>query len=127
MVCTRWPSRYGKGIKGDLAESAKWYLRAAERGMAPSQYNLGFLHLMMAQSDTNAATITIRIDSPRAVQETAKALKWIQRAAYSGFAHAVHLLETFPLQVPGMRVGVDGLTSPAGQVRTRHIKIALSG
>ena len=53
--------------------------------------------------------MTIDVDSPTC-QKTAKALTWFRRAAYSGNATAVHMVETFPLQVPGMRVGVDGLS-----------------
>ena len=46
----------------------------------------------------------------------AEALKWLRRAAHSGLVESVQQLERFPLTWPGMRVGVIGLTSPAGKV-----------
>ena len=46
----------------------------------------------------------------------AEALMWFRRAAHAGFGVSVWQLENFRLTHPGMRVGVDGLTSPAGQV-----------
>jgi len=35
----------GSGVKQDYAEAAKWYRKAAERGDARAQYNLGFMYL----------------------------------------------------------------------------------
>jgi len=34
----------GRGVPQDFAEAARWYRRAAERGDAPAQYNLGLAY-----------------------------------------------------------------------------------
>ena len=35
---------HGKGVLKDDNEAAKWYRRAAERGMATAQFNLGLMY-----------------------------------------------------------------------------------
>ena len=34
----------GEGVPQDFKEAAKWYRKAAEQGVAPSQYNLGLMY-----------------------------------------------------------------------------------
>jgi len=81
-----------------MSECLKWHQLAAERGLVGAQHNLGVLHMVGGRKGF------------------AEGMKWFQRAARAGHPEAVVQLEAMPLQSPGMRVSVDGLTSETGQV-----------
>ncbi len=58
--------------RGDYAEAAKWFRKAAEEGDAVAQYNLGNMYS----------------DGKGVPQDDAEALKWCRRAAEQGQADA---------------------------------------
>jgi TPR repeat protein len=60
----------------DLAEAARWYRLAAEKGHAESQYDLGFMLLLGEGEPKN----------------TVEGLKWLERAAEQGEFSAIRLL-----------------------------------
>ena len=63
---------YGEGVLQDYAEAVKWFLRAAKRGHADAQNNLGLMY-----------------DYGEGVpQDYAEAVKWYRRAAEQGYALA---------------------------------------
>ncbi|NVK34060.1 MAG: SEL1-like repeat protein [Rhodobacteraceae bacterium] len=66
----------GQNVPVDLAEAAKWYQKAAEKGLAPAQYRLASLY-----------------EKGRGVtKDPAKARDWYQKAAEAGNAKAMHNL-----------------------------------
>ena len=66
----------GKGVKGDPAGAAQWYLRAAEQGAANAQYNLGVMY-------ENGEGV------PR---DLGQAADWWHAAARQGYAEAQYNL-----------------------------------
>ena len=64
------------GAKKDLAESAKWYRKAAEAGLAKAQFNYG----RMCQKGEGVTTDVI------------EAVKWMRASAEQGFANAQYYL-----------------------------------
>ena len=63
----------GWGVEQSRREAARWYLRAAEKGMPQAQYNLGVLYAG-------------GIDGP---SDKEKALYWLQKADDQGFDLAI--------------------------------------
>ncbi|MBT3815623.1 MAG: sel1 repeat family protein, partial [Methylococcales bacterium] len=63
-----WLYQYGKGVRYDEKEAARWYLRAAEQGSAKGQYNLGALYQFSIRGNKNIA----------------EALQWYLKAANHG-------------------------------------------
>ncbi len=62
----------GKQVRGDFAEAAKWYRKAAEKGFAKAQYNLGVLYEI----------------GQKVPRDDVEAAKWYQKAADQGLADA---------------------------------------
>ena len=62
----------GKGVPQDYVEAVKWYRKAAEKGFAPAQVNLGRMY------DEGAGV----------PQDYAEAVKWVRNAAEQGYAMA---------------------------------------
>ena len=62
----------GEGVPKDEAEAAKWYRKAAEKGLASAQHNLGLCY-----------------DNGEGVpKDEAEAAKWYRKAAEQGYAEA---------------------------------------
>lgn len=96
------------GLKQDYAESVKWFRRAAERGFAPAQYNLGLSHelghgvpaderqafkyyLMAAEQGFAAAQFNVgnMYASGRGIgQDQFEANLWFKQAAEKGIVEA---------------------------------------
>lgn len=76
MVNLGWFHYQGRGVRGNRAEAAVWFARAAEAGSPAAQLQLG---LMLANGDGVAA------DLPRA-------RFWWERAAAAGNEEAQRLL-----------------------------------
>jgi uncharacterized protein len=69
--------RDGQGVKQDFAEAMAWFRKAAERGYAQAQYNLGKMYL--------------KGQGLAADREEAK--KWFTRAANAGYQPARKALD----------------------------------
>lgn len=65
---------HGAGTKQDLAEAAKWYRKAAEKGYPPARFNLGFLLYREGRHG--------------------EAAPWLLSAAEDGVAYAQYLTAT---------------------------------
>jgi TPR repeat protein len=63
----------GEGVPQDLAQAMDWYRKAAERGYADAQYNLGVMY-------ANASGVP---------QDFVQAHKWFSLAAAQGEADAI--------------------------------------
>ena len=63
---------FGQGVPKDSVEAAKWYRKAADQGIAKSQYNLGFIY-------TKGEGVT---------RDKLEAAKWYKKAAEQGNAGA---------------------------------------
>ncbi|GGB48675.1 peptidoglycan-binding protein [Roseibium aquae] len=66
----------GDGVPADLAEAAKWYQIAADKGLAPAQYRLASLY-------EKGRGVELDLDKARA---------WYEKAADAGNAKAMHNL-----------------------------------
>ena len=73
----------GDGVKQNLVESRKWFLKAAERGDAGAQYMASFLY--------------------RSEKDYANAAKWALKAAEQGDAQGQYLLATYYLTGKGVK------------------------
>jgi uncharacterized protein len=62
----------GRGVPQDYAEAMKWYRKAADKGNARAQFNLGFMYY----------------DGKGVPQNYAEAMKWFRKAADQGHARA---------------------------------------
>lgn len=100
-------TKSGEGARAELQEAARWYLLAADQGVAAAQNNLGAMYLDgrgviqdtgMAQSyyrraaqqgnaegETNLALLILRKRIPGDILE---GITWLQSAAMHGFAPA---------------------------------------
>lgn len=68
---------YGRGVRLDYAEAAKWYRKAAEQGNSDAQYSLGHMYLFglgVRQSNRDAANWFLKA----AAQGNAKARKRLE-------------------------------------------------
>ena len=92
--------RTGDGVAVDLAEAARWFRPAAEKGLNSAQGHLGYL--LLTGQGVN--------------QDGVEGIKWLRLGGGAGDTAAMYLLQQIPLSTPGMRVEVTGLTSEAGQV-----------
>jgi len=81
--------RYGRGVRQDDEEAAKWYRKAADQGHAAAQFNLGTLYF---------AGRGVR-------QDDAEAAKWFRKAADQGYSSAQCNLGA--MYVTGRGVGQD--------------------
>ena len=68
----------GKGVPADSGEAARWFRRAAERGLARAQYNLGYLYFR---------GYGVR-------QDAVRAFAWTSLAAERGYARAAELRDS---------------------------------
>lgn len=76
----------GSGAPPDRAQAIKWYLSAAEHGLAAAQYNLANLYLYTPQKAGFVDITDMREEPPR--QQHADAAKWFAKAADQGLAGA---------------------------------------
>ena len=67
---------FGDGVEKDVKEAVKWYRIAAEKGVAHSQYRLGFCYAMGTGVE----------------KDETEAVKWYRKAAEQGVADAQHNL-----------------------------------
>ena len=77
---------YGRGLKRDDVEAAKWYKKAAEQDMPEAQYRLGVFH-------ENGWGVT---------SDAGLAAQWYERAAQLGHAFAQHDLAYMHLNGTGV-------------------------
>ena len=112
---------FGRGVKADMEEAARWFHRAAEQGLAEAQYNLGVAYHEgkgVPQDDAGAAKWFRRAaeqgvalaqfnlgvayhEGKGVARDDAEAAKWIRLAAEQGIPQAKYALER-------LRQGGDG-------------------
>ena len=104
----------GEGVRQDYAQSARWFLRAAEQGHADAQYHLGFMYYFgqgvahdyaeagkwfrrAAEQDYADAQFmlgTMHLLGRGIAEDYAEAGKWVRRAPIQGHVHAQYILGT---------------------------------
>ena len=129
---------YGTGVAQDLQEAVRLNALAAAQGDAKAQSNLGFMYqtgsgvaqdyheavrLYALAATHGNADAQCKLGSMHVqglgglVRDLAEAATWCRLAAAQGQAQAQALLDaiaTLPINQPGMRVQVFGLTSANG-------------
>jgi TPR repeat protein len=82
---------YGKGIEQDYEKAVQWYKKAAEKGYARAEYNLG----VMFEHGKG-----VEQDYEKAVQWYMKAEEKGYASAYNGLAWTLHLMSEYEEALP---------------------------
>lgn len=74
----------GRGVRRDPAEAVKWWRRAAQGGHVRAMHNLALAHIAGVPDEKSGVP----------VQDYARALEWLNRAAAEGLPNSIYFLGT---------------------------------